>query len=190
MIEATSYSSASAGTLSRIESSPMSVQAIAGVSPRTESRVMTVFPSISSTALGATLGWLYGCLPLRIFGPKLSTLLFALPTAPLGALMFLWTKVKGDRYVLTNQSLQIWNALGTKRLKTVPLAEIQSISTHQSPGQEFFRAADIRLQGANGQTLAVLKGVAEYAPFLNAIEVTLQSHRLVKSSLATIAARK
>jgi hypothetical protein len=169
---------------------PMSVQAIAGVSPGTESRVMAVFPSIAATAPGMLLGQLYDCLPVRIFGVKLSSLLFALPTAPIGALIFLLTKATGKRYVLTNRSLQVWTSLGSRRISSIPLSEIGSVTVEQLPGQVFFRAADIRIKAANGQTLLVLPGVPDFGSFKNAIECTLRSHRLVKSSMDTINARR
>lgn len=168
----------------------MSVQAIAGVSPATESRVMAVFPSIAATAPGMLLGQLYDCLPVRIFGVKLSSLLFALPTAPLGALIFLLTKATGNRYVLTNRSIQVWTSLGSRRISSIPLSDIGSVSVEQRPGQVFFRAADIRIKAANGQTLLVLPGVPDFGSFKNAIECTLRSHRLVKSSMDVINARR
>lgn len=168
----------------------MSVQAIAGVSPATESRVMTVFPSISAFSGGCLLGKICDSIPVRILGLKLSTLLFALPLAPFGAVMFLASKALGHRYVLTNRSVQIWTSLGTQRISSLPLSDIASVEVLQRPGQSFFRAADIRLKATNGQTLMSLRGVGDFGSFKNAIERMLQSHRLVKSSLAAINARK
>ncbi|MEZ6040503.1 MAG: PH domain-containing protein [Planctomycetaceae bacterium] len=168
----------------------MSVQAIAGVSSSTESNVMTVYPSVCANAFGRLLGQLYGCIPIRIFGHKLSTLLFALPTAPIGAPLYLLTKVLGSRYVLTNRSVQIWASLGAQKLRQVDLSEVDSVELEQRAGQEFFRAADVRLKSASGQTLLLLPGVGDAGAFRNAIQRTTEARRMVKSSLSTINARQ
>lgn len=168
----------------------MSVQAIAGVSPTAESRIMTVYPSISATGIGRLLGLLYDCIPLRIFGPNLSTLLFALPTAPLAALLYLLTKATGQRYVLTNRAVQIWSSLGAHKLGSVDLSQVEDVDLEELPGQAFYRAADIRLKGSNGQTLLRLSGVGHPGAFRNAIQRAIQARRLVQSSLTTIGARR
>lgn len=168
----------------------MSVQAIAGVSPSVESRIMTVYPSVSATAPGRMLGQLYDSIPIRIFGPKLSVLLFALPMAPIAALLYLATKATGKRYVLTNRSVQIWASLGAHRIGSVDLSQIHDVELDQLPGQAFYRAADIRLKAANGQTLLRLPGVGDAGAFRNAIQSAMQARRLVQSSMNTIAARK
>lgn len=168
----------------------MSVQAIAGVSPTAESRIMTVYPSVSATFPGRVLGRIYNCIPIRIFGPKLSTLLFALPTAPLAAPLYLLTKVFGNRYTLTNRSVQIWASLGAQKISSVDLNQINRVELDELPGQAFFRAADIRLKAANGQTLMRLAGVGDAGAFRNAIQCAIDSRRMVQSSLSTIAARK
>ena len=67
----------------------MSVQAIAGVSPTSESRIMTEFPSVAASGIGRLIGQIMDSIPLSIFGVKLSYLLFGLPLAPLGMLLFL-----------------------------------------------------------------------------------------------------
>ncbi len=168
----------------------MSVQAIAGVSPSVESRIMTVYPSISATAIGRLLGQIYDCLPIRIFGPKLSTLLFVLPTAPLAAPLYLLTKVFGNRYILTNRSVQIWASLGSRRIASVDLSEIDSVELDLLPGQAFFNSADILMKGTNGRTLLRLPGVGSAGAYRNAIQRTMQARRLVQSSLTTISSRK
>lgn len=168
---------------------PMSVQAIAGVSPTTEARIMTEFPSVGATAIGRLIGQLMDSIPLRIFGVKLSYLLFGLLLAPLGLLIFLLNKL-GSRYVLTNRSVQIWSAMGSERSSSVDLNEIAEVELDQLPGQKFFRASDIRLKAANGKTIMRLAGVADAGAFRNAIQQAMQSRRLVQSSMATIAARK
>lgn len=168
----------------------MTVQAIAGVSPSAESRIMTVYPSISANVLGRLLGQLYACIPIRIGGMKLSTLLFGLPTAPIGAPLYLLTKVFGNRYTLTNRSVQIWASLGAQKLSSVELGQIDSVELEELSGQAFFRAADIRLKSADGKTLMRLAGVGDAGSFRNAIQRAIESRRMVQSSLSTIAARK
>ena len=89
----------------------MSVQAIAGVSPTTEARIMTEFPSVGASGIGCLVGQLMESIPISIFGVKLSYLLFGLPLAPLGMLLFLWNRPFGARYILTNRSVQSWSSL-------------------------------------------------------------------------------
>lgn len=151
---------------------------------------MTVYPSISATFIGRLLGLLYDCIPIPIFGPKLSTLLFALPTAPLAALVYLLTKATGTRYILTNRSVQVWSSLGSHKIGSVELSDISEIELDPQPGQAFFRASDIRVKAANGQTLLTLPGVASPGAFRNAIQRAVQARNLVQSSMSTISARK
>ncbi len=74
----------------------MSVQAIAGVSPTLESRIMTEFPSVAASGIGRLIGQIMDSIPIRIFGVKLSYLLFGLPLAPLGMLLFLLNRSSGS----------------------------------------------------------------------------------------------
>ncbi len=167
----------------------MSVQAIAGVSPTLESRIMTEFPSVGATSIGRLVGQLMDAIPAKVCGVKLSYLIFGPALAPVGLLIFLFNKL-GSRYILTNRSVQIWSTMGSQRTGVVDLNEIFSVDLHELPGQAFFRCADIRLNGANGQTLMRLSGVADAGAFRNAIQGAVQSRRLVQASMATIAARK
>jgi hypothetical protein len=168
----------------------MSVQAIAGVSATSEAKIMTVVPSISGIAAGRIIGQILDCIPFNVYGMRLSRLLFGLPLAPIGALLFLLTKGFGPRYILTNRSVQIWNSSRSRRIGGVELSEIDSVVMEQSPGQAFYRAADIRLVAASGQTLLRLSGVAEVKTFCHAIESAIQSRHLVQASLGAIAARQ
>ncbi len=167
----------------------MSVQAIAGVSPTSEARIMTEFPSVGASGIGRLIGSLMDSVPAKICGIKISYFIFGLPLAPLGALLFL-VRLLGVRYVLTNRSVQIWAALGTQRTSSVDLNEITTVEIEELPGQAFFRAADIKLKAANGQTLLRLSGVADAAAFCNVIQRAIQARRLVQSTLSTINARK
>lgn len=168
----------------------MSVQAIAGVNPGSEARVMTEFPSVGASGIGRLIGQIMDSIPIRIFGVKLSYILFGLPLAPLGMLLFLLNRPFGARYILTNRNVQVWSSLGTQRTGVVDLNDIASVEIDQLPGQAFFRSADLRLKGASGQTLLKLSGVCDPGAFRNAIQRVVQSRRLVQSSLATIDGRK
>lgn len=167
----------------------MSVQAIAGVSPGSEAVVMTEYPSISASTAGQLLGRLYESIPIRIFGIKLSYLLFALPTAPLGLLIYLVTKVTGNRYVLTNRSVQIWAARTDRMVAKVDLDDVVEVELDQRPGQDFFRAGDLRLKSAAGKNLLQLKGVPDAGSFRNAIRGMVNARRRTKTAMSAIAAR-
>ncbi len=169
--------------------SVMSVQAIAGVSPTREARIMTEFPSVGANPLGRLMGQLMDSIPIKIGGIKLSYLLFGLLLAPIGALLF-FLRLLGSRYILTNRSMQIWSSLGNQRTESVDLSEIETVELDPQAGQAFFRASDIRLKAKNGQTLMRLAGVADAGAFRNNIERAVQSRKLVQASLATINARK
>ncbi|MEY3172893.1 MAG: hypothetical protein RLZZ436_806 [Planctomycetota bacterium] len=167
----------------------MSVQAIAGVSPGLEAKIMTEFPSVGAGSIGRLIGVLMDLIPVRVLGIKLSYLIFGLPMAPLGALCF-FLRLLGSRYVLTNRSVQIMGGLGSQKTGSAELSAIDDVEIQVQPGQDFFRAADLRLKSSNGQTLLVLPGVADAAAFRNAILRAAEARRLVQSSLATINARR
>lgn len=168
----------------------MTVQAIAGVSASAEAKIMTVYPSISATAIGRLLGQLYDCIPIRVCGPTISAVLFALPTAPLAAMLYLVTKATGQRYVLTNRSVQVWASLGNRRISTVDFSQIEDVELEQQPGQKFYRASDIKLKGANGQTVLRLVAVGDAGSFRNAILRAIEARKMVQSAMTRIAARK
>ena len=107
---------------------------------------MTEFPSVAASGPGRLIGQIMDSLPIRIFGVKLSYLLFGLPLAPLGMLLFLLNRPFGSRYILTNRSVQVWSSLGTQRTAVVDLNEIVEVELDQRPGQTFFRASDICLK--------------------------------------------
>jgi len=167
----------------------MSVQAIAGVSPGVEAKIMTEFPSVGAGSIGRLMGVLMDCIPVRLFGIKLSYMIFGLLLAPVGALCF-FLRLLGSRYVLTNRSVQIRSGLGLEKTASAELSAVDDVEIQVQPGQDFFRAADLRLKAANGQTLLVLAGVADAAAFRNAILRAAEARRLVQSSLAAINARR
>jgi uncharacterized membrane protein YdbT with pleckstrin-like domain len=106
-----------------------------------------------------------------------------------GPLCF-FLRLLGARYVLTNRSVQIRSGLGIQKTSSAELSAINDVELEVQTGQDFFRAADLRLKAANGQTLLLLPGVADAAAFRNAILRAAEAKRLVQSSLATINARR
>jgi hypothetical protein len=109
--------------------------------------------------------------------------------APVAALLF-FGRLLGSRYILTNRSVQVWSSLGSQRTASVDLSEVDSVVIDELPGQAFYRAADIRLKSAAGQTLLRLSGVADASAFCNVIQRAVQARRMVQSSLAVINARR
>ncbi|MCY2967266.1 MAG: hypothetical protein NT069_27135 [Planctomycetota bacterium] len=163
--------------------------AISGVSASSEAEIQTVYPSIAATSIGKLLGSLYGCLPISVGGIKLSHLIFPLPTAPLGVLVFFWQKVCGQVYVLTNRSIRFRSALGPKLHQKVPLQDIADVVVDQKAGQDFYPAADLILVGKKGETLAVLAGVPRADVFRQSILEARNARVQTEASLATIKAR-
>ena len=164
-------------------------QAVAGVSASIESEVMTVYPSIGSTFPGQLLGRLYDCLAIPVLSTNLSRLLFPLPTAPLGATIYMLLKIAGSRYRLTNRSVQIWSSLGERRHGSADLNAIADVKLVQQPGQKFFKCADIVLLDASGKKLLTLGGVPRAEVFRQTILKARDARVQVQSAMSVIAAR-
>ena len=167
----------------------MSAQAIAGVSPGTESIVMTEHPSIAAGMFGQALGSFYDCIPVKIFGVQISHLLFVLPTAPLAVFLYFVSRAFGEYFVLTNRSVQIWGARGGQRKSSVALADVANVEVSQTPGQRFYRAHDILLRNRAGAVISRPCLKRKLQPFANAIRNIVESRRQVQSALQTIEAR-
>jgi len=165
-------------------------QAISGVTTDAENISMKVYPSMAGTGLGRLLGNLYESIPIKINGIKLSHLLFPLPLSPLSLLIYFWMKAFGDRFVLTNRSLQVWRGLGARMSAQVPLGDIKEIDVAQSPGQVFYKAGDLVLFGANDSRLLRLGGVPRPDVFRQTILKGRDARLQNDSALATIRARK
>lgn len=166
----------------------MTVQAIAGVSASSEAVVMTEYPSLAAGLPGRLIGIICESLPAPFGLPRISYL-FALPLAPLGLLLYFLQKVFGDRYVLTNRAVQVWTARGQRKMKSVPLSEIDHVEVEQRSGQTFYNAADLRLVGLDGKTILRLSGLKDAGSFRNAIEQAVQARRRLQESVARIEAR-
>ncbi len=166
------------------------IQAITGVSSGTENVIMTVYPSISGRGLGQLIGLLMNSVPLRIGGVRLSNLVFGLPLAPLGAIGYLAEKVIGDKYILTNRSVEQWKATGGRMLSDIPLESIASIELDEQWGQDFYYAADLLLVDAKGTVLTRLKAVTRPDVFRQTILEARDARMQVTATMELIQARK
>lgn len=168
----------------------MGQQAVAGGSPIRETLIMIEYPSIAAIPLGLLLGRLYESGSVRFLGsgPKLSQML-ALPTAPLGVLLYAWQKLAGKRYVLTNRTLSIQTAITRRTTQSIRLDEIKKIQPHSEPGHEFFTAADLRVLDAENNQRLVLAGVKEPDAFRNAIQQAVAARAHVAVAAARIESR-
>ena len=164
-------------------------QAIAGVSPEHESVVEELYPSIADTPIGKFIHRVLESIPTRIWGLRISHLLFGLPVAPLAASTYLWLKVFGSRYVLTNRAIKRLNSLGHHVQESVPLGQIASASVDPDSRLEFYRSGDVRLTNAAGQTVMLIRGVPVPDRFCQVIQESIDAKRMVESSMAQIAAR-
>jgi hypothetical protein len=164
--------------------------AISGVSASLEAEIMTIYPSVASMGLARALGGLYEILPLKIFGVKLSYMLFVLPTAPLALLMYSMLKVVGHRFTLTNRSMQKWKSLGSHKVSQVALTDITSIEVRQLAGQKFYKAGDLVLIGGkSNDELMTISGVPYPHIFKQTILEARDARQMTAASLATIKAR-
>jgi hypothetical protein len=163
--------------------------AISGVSGGKPTLIMTVYPSIASTGLGKGLGRLYGSIPSRLGGIKLSHLLFPLPTAGLAIIEYFRLKLVGNVYALTNRSLQFRKSIGNRLIREVPLSEIDQVVVRQEPGQEFYPAADLDILNKSGETIMTLPGVLRAEVFRQLILEARDARNQVAASLSTISAR-
>ena len=158
--------------------------------PPSESLVMFIYPSISADGLGRLIGWIMNAIPLPFTkNVKLSALIFGLPLAPVGLLLYVVQKIFGHRYVLTNRSLQVWSSIGQRLVGSVPLGQIADISVVERKGQEFFRAADLEVLDAGGNVALTLPGVPRAEVFRQIILKARDAHTQVEAALATIGAR-
>lgn len=168
----------------------MEQQAIAAVSSKNETLIMVEYPSIAALPMGLALGRLYASSNVRFLGtgPRISSFL-ALPTAPIGTLLYAYQKLMGNRYVLTNQTLSIQTAITRHTKQSIPLAEISSVESRRESGHKFFDSADLRIIDQSNQQRLVLSGVKEPDAFRNAIQQAVAARAQVAIATARIEAR-
>ena len=153
--------------------------------------ILVRYPSVSGGSLGKLFGRLYELLPWpKVNGIKLSYILFVLPTSLLPALLYFRLKVWGDKYVLTNQSVQRRKALTNRLGAEIPLEQVAEITVRQNPGQQFYKAGDVELRSRDGRVAMVLEGVVRPEVFRRNILEARDACLEVGASLETIAARQ
>lgn len=146
-------------------------------------------PSIACTRLGAGLGWLYESLPGLTPRMRWSHLLFCIPTAPVGAGLWLWLKGTGDRYVLTTSTVERRRNVGDRVLERVELAMVEDVRLETGPGDHFFRAGTLVMVGAENVSLMQWRGVAEPAAVRRTILDAVEGARRMSRMRRTIAGR-
>jgi hypothetical protein len=164
-------------------------QAITGVAAGAEAPLMTKWPSIAALWWGRTFGWWLEMIPMRVMGVKLSNLLFGLLVAPFAALPYLVQKVTGERFTITNRSVQRWSGLGGRMIQRVELADIASMRVEQQSGQEFYHASDLLLLNPKGDVVMRLEGLPHAEIFRENITKARDAALQVQASLNTIRAR-
>ncbi len=155
--------------------------AIAGVSPATEREVtiMTVWPSIASTAYGRWWGRRFeNSVGLTLFGlPITIGRVIALVSIPfilpvyfhmlIPKLPFVFWGVHNEacrRYRLTNRRVLVEQAFGGGEQQSVSLDRFDSIEIQILPGQEWYPAGDLIFRNGQIETFR-LSGVPHPQPF-------------------------
>lgn len=141
-------------------------QNISGVTPPTvaEATVMTVWPSVASTAPGRALGRLY-----RIdagFGPVSVGRLALLATIPVGLALYLSLRLPWAirRYRLTNRRVIVERGVNPVVEQYVDLDRFDAIDVDVRPGQEWYAAGDLVFRRGQVETLR-LPGVSRPESF-------------------------
>ena len=158
-------------------------QVISGVVPPAvaEATVMTVWPSVGSTALGQALGRLYriksGVGPLSV---GRMALLF---TIPLGLMLYLSLRLPWAirRYRLTNRRVSIEQGLSPRVEQYVDLDRFDAIDLVVQPGQEWYDCGDLVFRRGQIETLR-LTGVTRAEPFRQACLKVRQAYVSVSRS--------
>ena len=167
-------------------------QAILGAETQVERTVIAVWPSIAATRTGRMIGALIEAAPkLRL--PLLKFNLALAPSlllAPMAALIYLQLKFVGRRYTVTSKRVLIQGSLTRRLFAEVPLENIAEVAVAPyQDGQEFYKSADIVLQGDSGQELLRMEAVTRPGVFRQNILESRDALVQVKDALATIQAR-
>ncbi len=113
---------------------------------------------MSSTGLGKKLGELYESIPTRIWGLKISNLIFCPILIPVSLALYFVLKI-------------FWRALHAHQSKRAVLEiarkskgfrgflnDVTAVQVYQGAGDLFYKAGDIYLVGKGGEHLMVLRG--------------------------------
>ncbi len=165
-------------------------QAILNVSAGADSIVMIKYPSIACTFFGRMLGMLCESIPVKIYGIKLSYLLFGLLVSPSAALIYFYLKVAGHRYVLTAFGVQKRAAVGNRLVSEVSLSAVNQIAVDQTAGQKFYKASDLVLLNSDGDAILRLEAVPQAEIFRQNLLETRDARTEVQAALETILARE
>ncbi|MCA9070700.1 MAG: PH domain-containing protein, partial [Planctomycetaceae bacterium] len=126
--------------------------------------------------------------PLRLLALPLCLIAFPVCVLISPALYFL-QKAFGQRYVLTNRSIQSWSSVGHRLVGSVPLQQVGGVEVVQKNGQEFFHAADLNILDSRGETVLTLAGVPRADVFRHTILEARDARTYVEAALATIGGR-
>ena len=163
--------------------------AIAGVHTSSETLITHAYPSVAATELGQTLGRLYESFSTKLFGVRLSYLLFALPTAPIAALIYLLQILFGKKYRLTNQALEVRAMLGERLFERIELEKIGALEIEQQAGQQYYHAGDIIVKNLNEDVVFTMEGISRPYVFQHNILEAQQAKTRVAAALEHIRAR-
>jgi hypothetical protein len=151
-------------------------QAIAGVVPDTEKEttIMTVWPSLGSTAYGRWWGRLFTATGgFKIFGVPILALLsipailpayFHMIIPRLPGVVFGFHNPSCRRYRLTNRRVIVEQAFGGGEQQSVSLGRFDSVSVQVEPGQEWYPAGNLIFRLGEIETFRLI-GVAHPQPF-------------------------
>jgi hypothetical protein len=165
-------------------------QAITGVNSSSEVEIRSRYPSLAGTVVGRIIGGICDSIPRKVWGIKISHMLFALPTAPLAAALYLQQKARGEKYVLTNHSIRRCSSFGDREIQTMDLTEIDDIAVSQQDGQGFYHAADLHLIDGKGDIAMRLDGIPNADIFRLSILKARDARTETAQALATIDARQ
>jgi len=141
-------------------------QAIAGVAPPelSEVTVMTVWPSVASTACGRFHGRLFAISS----GFWIITVgrLLTLAAMPIGPLLYGYLRLPGvlRRYRLTNRRVAILKGIAGRVERFVDLDRFDAIEVVVLPGQEWYKAGDLVFRNGAVETFR-LSGVSRPETF-------------------------
>lgn len=137
-------------------------QAVAGVAPPavSETVIMQVWPSISASSLGRTLGQLYAI--------PWAGRLIALATFPLALLLYFLPGRLFRRYTITTRRVLIEKGPRSRPAEHLALEDLAEVEVREQAGQGYYRAADLLLT-KNGSTALVLLAVPSPQSFRHTI---------------------
>ena len=175
-------------------------QPIAGVPANRETDIEVIYPSVAAGFLGGIIGSLMS-IPMGIpFGKGIAgTISLAVRLAifvilgsicvPLVLLAYVFTKVFGHSYVLTNRSVQQRSFLGGTMTNQVALSDISNVEITTKPTYAFHKVGDLNLLNSQGATLMTVTAIPRphrlSQIILDAREARVQSD----NSLAAIQSR-